>query len=130
MSLSTSQVAPGGYRQTYEPATKPRDSARKLLPVELIEVETPKEPVEAGSTQEKIREAQRKLEEIAARANALFERTETHLKFEVGNKTGRIVVKIVDSRTDEILRTIPPDEVTRFANRLDEVRGLLFDIEG
>ena len=49
-----------------------------------------------------------------------------NLKFKVDKDTGRMVVQIIDSATDEVLRQIPPQELLDIAKRLGDVEGLLF----
>lgn len=49
-----------------------------------------------------------------------------NLKFKVDKDTGRTVIQIVDSATDEVLRQIPPQEVLDIAKRLGDIEGLLF----
>lgn len=66
----------------------------------------------------------------AARANEYLKFADTHLEFLVSENTGRIVVQVVDTETEEIVRQIPPDMMRRFADRVTQMRGLLFDVKG
>lgn len=47
------------------------------------------------------------------------------LRFSIDNDTGRTVVKIIDSSTDEVIKQIPSEEVLAIAKALDKLRGLL-----
>jgi flagellar protein FlaG len=49
-----------------------------------------------------------------------------NLKFKIDKDTGRTVVQIIDSATDEVLRQIPPQELLDIAKRLGDAEGLLF----
>lgn len=49
-----------------------------------------------------------------------------NLKFKIDKDTGRTVVQVIDSATDEVLRQIPPQEILDIAKRLGDVEGLLF----
>jgi hypothetical protein len=40
---------------------------------------------------------------------------------------GRTVVQVRDSNTGEVIRQIPPEQVTRFRDKLEKLRGILFD---
>ena len=51
----------------------------------------------------------------------------TKLSFSVDGSTRRTVVKVVNAETNEVIRQIPPDEVLRMAQRIDELMGMLFD---
>ena len=47
------------------------------------------------------------------------------LKFNIDQDSGRTVVKIVDSTTDEVIRQIPSKEMLAIADALDQIQGLL-----
>ncbi len=51
------------------------------------------------------------------------------LSFSLDDSTGRVVVKVTDSTSGEIIRQIPSEEALRLAERLDEARSLLFKAE-
>lgn len=75
----------------------------------------------------------RRVDEIrqaAEKANQYFKQAETHLKFIVSEQTGRVVIHVVDSISDEIVRAIPPEKMERFAETTSTMRGLLFETKG
>ncbi len=49
------------------------------------------------------------------------------LKFNKDDETGQTYVKIVDKETGEVIREIPPEEVRKLAEKLDEMVGILLD---
>jgi len=49
------------------------------------------------------------------------------LAFSVNEKLGQVVVKVVDSETDKVVREIPATELQHVYERIREVIGLLFD---
>ncbi|MCV0328302.1 flagellar protein FlaG [Pseudomonas aeruginosa] len=51
------------------------------------------------------------------------------LSFSLDDSTGRVVVKVTDSTSGEVIRQIPSEEALRLAERLDEARSLLFKAE-
>jgi flagellar protein FlaG len=57
-------------------------------------------------------------------ASAAFNR---RLSFTVNEKLGEVVVKVIDTDTDKVVREIPPVELQRVYERIREVIGLLFD---
>lgn len=68
-------------------------------------------------------------ENVAAaveKINDFIQITRRDLQFSVDDETGRTVVKVLDSETDEVIRQIPAEEILTIAANLDEVRGLLF----
>lgn len=49
------------------------------------------------------------------------------LKIRVNKDINRIVVKVIDARTDKVIKEIPPIEMQRLIARLRQVIGLLVD---
>jgi len=49
------------------------------------------------------------------------------VKFNKDDETGQTYIKIVDKDSGDIIREIPPEEVRKLAEKLDEMVGLLFD---
>ena len=47
------------------------------------------------------------------------------LQFSVDKDSGRIVVKVLDSETKEVIRMIPPEETLRMAEHLDSPESLI-----
>lgn len=51
------------------------------------------------------------------------------VEFEVNDATSRLVTRIVDRDSGEVIRQIPAEEVMRIAERLAEVQGRLIQLE-
>lgn len=49
-----------------------------------------------------------------------------NLDFSIDDSTGRMVVKVTDSASGEVIRQMPTEEALRLAESLDEMRSLLF----
>lgn len=49
------------------------------------------------------------------------------LRFSVDQATGRTVIKVVDSETDEVIRQIPPEHVLKLVQRLESLDSLMFE---
>ncbi|MBI2877089.1 MAG: flagellar protein FlaG [Candidatus Tectomicrobia bacterium] len=67
-------------------------------------------------------------------ANKLMEYLNRRINFTIDDKTERVVVKIVDGRTNEVIRQIPPEEMVAMMRRLkdlvDGFKGLLYSHRG
>jgi flagellar protein FlaG len=50
-----------------------------------------------------------------------------NLQFSIDEDTGKTVVKILDSQTQEVIRQFPTEEAISIARTLDKVQGLLFN---
>ena len=47
------------------------------------------------------------------------------LKFSVDEDSGRVVVKVIDSETNEVIRQIPSEEALTLSRRLEQASGFL-----
>jgi len=52
------------------------------------------------------------------------------LQFSVNKDSGRIMVTVTDEATGKVIREIPPEEIVRFAEKFDEMVGMIFDKKG
>jgi len=46
--------------------------------------------------------------------------------FEIYDKTGDVIVKVVNRETKELIRQIPPEDLLKVRDKLEELRGVLF----
>ncbi len=58
--------------------------------------------------------------------NVLAQQMHRELRFAVDEDSGEVVVKVIDSETDEVLRQIPPEEVLKLRERLIDAAGVIF----
>lgn len=87
-----------------------RETIESLTPLERHRAEDP----------EALAKAVERLEDVSRRIGR-------ELEFQVDEETGRTVVTVYVSGTDEVVRKIPPEEMLELAERMEEVRGLLFN---
>lgn len=79
-------------------------------------------------------EARKEAEPAALEANSplqqaltdMLQSTRLKLRFNVDDETGRVVVQVLDSETDKVIRQIPPQEVLELATRLEKTRSVFF----
>ena len=62
--------------------------------------------------------------EALAKAASIFNK---RLKFSINDELGIVIVKIIDSETDKVIKEIPPTEIQALIARLKETIGLLVD---
>ena len=55
------------------------------------------------------------------------EAVERNLNFSVDDSTGEVVVQVLDGDSGKVVRQIPSEDILRLAERLDEMRSLLFE---
>ncbi|GHU92580.1 hypothetical protein FACS189479_02010 [Spirochaetia bacterium] len=49
------------------------------------------------------------------------------LKFVVDHESHEVIVKVIDSATDKVIKVLPPEELQRLHSRIKETIGFLFD---
>lgn len=83
----------------------------------------------APSKEERLSKEERKelVKKSIAEMNAQFELKNYSIRFSINEKLKEIVVKIVDTKTDEVIRQIPPDGVLRLREHLEEMVGILLE---
>jgi uncharacterized FlaG/YvyC family protein len=59
----------------------------------------------------------------------MLQQKNTHLDFSVHEKTDRIMVRITDQDTGDVIREIPSEEFLNLAAKLQEMVGLMFDMK-
>ena len=52
-----------------------------------------------------------------------------NIQFQLDDDSGRMVVKVTERGTGEVIRQIPSEEAVRLAENLSEIRSLLFSAE-
>jgi len=68
-----------------------------------------------------------KVNEMVGMIQEELEKLDVRLVFNVDEKTKDVVVKIVDPKTNEVIRQIPPEELLKVREKLDELVGILFE---
>jgi flagellar protein FlaG len=66
------------------------------------------------------------MERVAGTAK-IFNR-KIHL--EVDKESNMVIVKIIDSETDEVIRQVPPEELVKLSRNSPDLKGFLIDKEG
>ena len=75
---------------------------------------------------EKTEETNEPLKEVVSELNNLVRDLHRELQFSIDDKSGETVIKVVDSKTDEVVRQIPSEEVVRLRQRLEDAAGAIF----
>jgi flagellar protein FlaG len=65
------------------------------------------------------------LEAVVREANRTIAPLASNIVFSVDQESGRTVVKVVDSDTQELIRQIPSPEMLGISHELDRLQGLL-----
>jgi len=98
--------APPAPRVSFPRAARPETNLRRPFEAEA--------PVDA----QRVSAATRKVEE-------LFQTVRRNLEFREDPSSGRLVVSVIDAESGEIIRQIPPEQMIRMAEHLEQMNGLL-----
>lgn len=72
---------------------------------------------------------EKKVDEAVQRLNEQMQSSQRELGFSVENKTDRLIVKVTNKETGELIRQIPAEAVIKMAQSIESLKGVLFDKE-
>lgn len=104
---------------------KPSQMANKSISSEAIKNATAQ--AETGSNQEAKSEENEKIVEAINQANKHLRIYNRRLEYEVHEATNHIMVKVINSEDDKIIREIPSEKILDMIGRIWDVAGLLVD---
>ncbi|MFP4393603.1 MAG: flagellar protein FlaG [Desulfohalobiaceae bacterium] len=67
------------------------------------------------------------LDQIQEATNELLAQMNIQLDFEINNELEKVIVKVRNRESGEVIRQIPPEEILRMAQRMQEMSGMLLD---
>lgn len=112
-----------------EPVTPTMNARQKeaLLPEDLQPATRGTETQTIHDAKDNAAEPLEQARQNAQKANDYMKMADTHLEFHVSEETGQIVVKVVNTDSQEVVRQIPPESLNRINNRMTQMRGLLYE---
>ena len=99
---------------------------RQTIAVEVTEVETEESAIEVS---------QEALEKAVSQLKAYVQNTQRDMDFSVDDVTGRVVVRVIDSQSEEVIRQIPSEEMLAISRHLseslenEEPKGFLIELK-
>jgi len=82
---------------------------------------------EAGAPADSLSRQPENVGEVVNRLRSQVQSLQRDLSFSVDDSSGEVVVRVVDGESGKVVRQIPSEELLRLAERLDEMRSLLFE---
>ncbi|MGX5220050.1 MULTISPECIES: flagellar protein FlaG [Pseudomonas] len=80
-------------------------------------------------TEQEPESATQAVEQAASSIQGYVQSIRRDLNFAVDDSSGRVVVKVTDSASGDVIRQIPSEDALRLAESLEAVRSLLFKAE-
>ena len=87
-------------------------------------------PTEKLYSQQEDGASEKLVREAIERANRMLYGSDRKFEISVHEKTKDIMVRVVDTRTNETIREIPPQKIVDLVANLCEIAGILFDEKG
>jgi len=72
----------------------------------------------------------KELQKITEELNKALNPLNTTLKFHFNDKIDELMVKVVDTKSNKVIREYPPKEALELMEKMREIVGLLFDKKG
>ena len=71
-----------------------------------------------------------RLEKSVSQLNEIVQSVQRDLEFSIDETSGdTVVIKVLDTKTDEVIRQIPSEEVLAIARNIESLKGILFSAE-
>ncbi|NOY77252.1 MAG: flagellar protein FlaG [Calditrichaeota bacterium] len=67
------------------------------------------------------------LQKQTDKLNRIMDIFSRKIRFFVDSKENKVVIKIIDSRSGEVIRQIPPEKMINFVNRINTMIGFVLD---
>ena len=87
-----------------------------------------------SATAERVEVSQEAVERVVSELKDYVQNSRRNLDFQVDDVTGRVVVKVIDSNSDTVIRQIPSEEILALSRRLaesleDAHKGMLLELK-
>jgi len=69
----------------------------------------------------------RKLEEAVGQTNKILETYSNELRFVIHEESGEIMVKVINTKDDSVIREIPPERILDFVANVKKMLGIIID---
>ena len=86
---------------------------------------------------EQVQVSREAFDKVVSELKAYVQNAQRNLDFQVDDKTGRVVVKVIDATDDSVIRQIPSEEMLAVSHRIQEyldkkqmdMKGMLLEIK-
>ena len=83
--------------------------------------------VQSNSTNTAQSNSEQSVHQAAQKIQETVNNLAQNLRFSVDEDTGKTIVKVIDTQTNEVIRQIPSKEAVEIARTLEKMQGLLFN---
>lgn len=123
-SMNAATVAASSAQQTTLQQTGQTQQAEQAQQAQQV---SEQETRAKDSIQETEEISAEQLEAAIDRLNELMKDGQRSLAFSVDKEQDEVIVKVMDMKTNEVIRQIPNEEALKFAKNLEGVLGVIFN---
>lgn len=117
----------GGLPPTIKQRSEPAEAAVEFRPLGVgtsgTDIAQAQQPQQADALEHNKEQLEALVEDIQAATKVM----QRNLNFSVDDSTGLTVIKVTDALSGDVIRQMPTEDALRLAERLDEMRSLLFE---
>lgn len=100
-------------------------SVTRIRDVEVKTMESNVNAVESmanvkAAVAEQVEVSREAVQKVVSELKAYVQSTQRNLDFQVDDKTGRVVVKVIDATNDQVIRQIPSEEMIAISRRIQD----------
>ena len=121
-----SPVKQGGFSVKSTPETVKKSAAPKLSSLSQSNGVNPEDNTEQNSSQQLLL-TKEDLETVASDLSDFMQSLNTDIEFSIHEKSGRMMVKVVDTKTQDVLKEFPPEELLDTIGAIRDYVGALLD---
>ena len=121
-----SPVKQGGFSVKSTPETVKKSAAPKLSSLSQSNGVNPEDNTEQNSSQQ-VSLTKEDLETVASDLSDFMQSLNTDIEFSIHEKSGRMMVKVVDTKTHDVLKEFPPEELLDTIGAIRDYVGALLD---
>lgn len=111
------------------PVVSPAKTKSDVKPVHTVSIHDIRRmaDIKKDESLNEISENVEAIREAIEALNAAMKEASTNLHFSVDDASNRYVVKVQDSSTGEVIRSVPGEAILRMARQIESLKGVLFD---
>jgi flagellar protein FlaG len=127
MSIETIGTNNAPSQQQVAPSRQPPEATTSSTAEQVKPLTRSTQSVQQSAPAEKADDSVGQLRAATEKMNQLMQSGNRSLRFQVDDSSDRVIIKVMDTETNEVVRQIPPEETLKFSEFLQGMVGLIFD---
>ncbi|MHB8125585.1 MAG: flagellar protein FlaG [Desulfitobacteriaceae bacterium] len=122
---SQSSVVSSAEGANSKPIAMVKPEAANSKPIAMVKPEAVKDQMKSNKDVNELTNDE--ISQITDRLNKFMEKIDTDLRFELHDKTNRVMVQVVDSKDQRVIKEFPPHELLDTLAAISDYVGVLLD---